>query len=699
MSAPTRGRAILAADIGGTFTDLVLRLPDGSLLARKVLSTPDDYSRAITEGLEGMFSSRAGTSAADVAEVCHGTTVGTNAVLERKGALTALVTTRGFRDVLEIRRLRFPEPYQVQWEKPAPLVPRHLRLELDERVDADGSVLTAPPESEVDELAAHLGEAGVESVAVALLNSHANPAHENWLAERLSERLPGVSITASAELLPEMGEYERTSTAVTNAYLAPTMERYLKQLRSRLDGMGQSGPLYVAQSNGGLFLHTFAMRRPYLTLESGPAGGCVAAQHLARRTGYQQVLAVDMGGTTTKASFIADGQVTWASEFEIGSHMSQASRLMNGGGYAVRCPLIDLAEVGAGGGSIAWVDEAGLLHVGPRSAGAVPGPACYGQSGAEATLTDANVVLGYLNPVALAGGDFPIDSALAREAVARLADRLSKGVMETAYGIHLIANSNMTSAIRAVSTQRGRDVREVDMLAFGGSGPVQAVGLAASLGLRRVLIPPLPGLFSSVGLLVANVEHHLMRGFVAPLPEVDLDRLNATLAAMEMEVSTELRALGAGAEASIERMAALKLAQRSGEVLLTIPSGLLTGADLADLGRRFEESYRATYRHLPRDAGAELLNVRVVGRVEREADPDLVLEAAGEASQAREGSRRQAFFGSDAGSIEVDVVGRETLRAGPRNGPLVVEEADSTTVVHPGWRARLDEHFNLLVER
>lgn len=692
------GEAILAADIGGTFTDLVLRVEDGRLLAQKVLSTPDDYSRGITEGLIELLA-RNGLRPEDLAEICHGTTVGTNAVLERRGALTALVTTRGFRDVLEIRRIRFPEPYNVQWEKPAPLVPRRLRLELTERMAADGSVVTAPDETAVGELVERLRDEGVQSVAVAMINSYVNAVHEEWLLERLGELLPDVSVTASSRLLPEMGEYERTSTAVANAYLAPIMETYLRQLRSGLDSNGYDGPLFVGQSNGGLFLHSFAMRKPYLTLESGPAAGCVAAQQLARRSGYDQLLAVDMGGTTTKASFIAEGQVTWASEFEIGSTMSQASRLMNGGGYAVRCPIIDMAEVGAGGGSIAWVDDAGLLHVGPRSAGANPGPACYALGGTDATVTDANVVLGYLNSASLAGGSFPIDADQAEESVARLAERLGKDALETAYGIHLIANSNMTSAIRAVSTQRGRDVRQVDMLAFGGSGPVQAVGLAASLGLRRVVVPPFPGLFSSVGLLVADVEHHAMRGFVAPLEDVDPDELNAVLASMEDEVRSELAAAGYGGRAVTERMAALKVAGRSGEVLLPLPGHRLGRTDVEELRERFETAYRETYRHLPRDAGAEFLNLRVVGRVARMGDSGQVLEAASVAPGRAVGTSRTAYFGPEAGSTTVEVVDRATLRREPRDGPVVVEEADSTTVVQPGWRVRLDDHSNLVVER
>lgn len=689
---------VVAADIGGTFTDIIVRLPDGSLAAHKVLSTPDDYSRAIVQGLTGLLSSR-GARPAETRELCHGTTLGTNAMLERKGAKTSLITTKGFRDVLEIRRIRFPEPYNVQWDKPEPLVPRELRLEITERIASDGSVVTAPDAAEAAAIVRKLVDAGVDSIAIALINSYVSPAHEEWLAEQVAKLAPEVSVTVSSRLLPEMGEYERTSTAVANAYLAPIMQRYLSTLRRCLDDVGLTAPLFVAQSNGGLFLHTFAERKPFLTLESGPAAGCVAARQLARECGYDRLIAVDMGGTTTKASFVADGEVAWASEFEVGSSMSIASRLLKGGGYAIRCPIIDLAEVGAGGGSVAWVDPAGLLHVGPHSSGAVPGPACYNLGGTEATLTDANVVLGYVTPHALAGGTFRIDPERARAAVARLAERLHKTVDETAFGIHVIANSNMMAAIRAVSTQRGRDVRQTDMLAFGGSGPVHAVGLASSLSMRRVIIPPFPGLFSSFGLLIADIEHHLMRGFVALLDTLDVDVLNTTLAAMEADVRHELRDAGYEAQVVVQRSAALKLAERSGEVLLSLPPGVIATSDLAGLKERFFEEYRRVYRHAPESAPPEVLNVRVVGRVQREPQPGRVFQAARPQPGPSAGTERTVYFGPQIGHARAPVIGRRDLADEALVGPIIVEEADSSTIVQPGWRARLDEKGNIVVER
>lgn len=690
--------AIAAADIGGTFTDIVLRLPDGRLVAQKVLSTPGDYSRGLVDGLVTSCAA-AGIPTRVVREICHGTTIGTNAILERKGARTGLITTRGFRDVLEIRRIRFPELYNIQWEKPRPLVPRELRLEITERIASDGNIVTAPSISETAAVIARLADAGVESIAISLINSYVNPAHEEWLAQQVATLAPDCLVTISSRLLPEMGEYERTSTAVASAYLGPIMDAYLRTLRTRLDAAKFAAPLFVAQSNGGLFLHSFALRKPYLTVESGPAAGCVAARQLARQCGYNQLIGVDMGGTTTKASFVADGEFAWASEFEVGSGMSIASRLITGSGYTIRCPTVDLAEVGAGGGSIASVDALGVLRVGPQSAGASPGPACYNQGGQEATLTDANVVLGYVNPAALAGDTFKIEASRARAAIGRLAARMGKSVEETAYGVHVIANSNMMVAIRAVSTQRGRDVREADMLAFGGSGPVQAVGLAASLGIRRVIVPPLPGLFSSLGLLVADVEHHVMRGFVAPLGAVDLALLNQAFLTMETEVLDELRETGFKERMVVERQAAIKFIERSGEVILRVTPGPIDAEELSGLKQRFVEEFRRSYRHAPADATAEFLNLRVIGRIQRELEPAQVFRNAKPSVGPAAGSERPVYFGPQAGYLPVPVLSRADLGPDARGGPYVVEEADSSTVIHPGWSARLDDWGNIIVDR
>lgn len=692
------GATVAAADIGGTFTDLLLRLPDGRLIAQKVPSTPDDYSQGLVGGLLGIASAQA-VPPGSIREVCHGTTVGTNAILERKGAKTGLITTAGFRDVLEIRRIRFPEPYNIQWEKPLPLVPRELRVEVRERVGSDGTVVIAPDAEEAAAAVRQLLDAGVSSIAVSLINSYVNPAHEEWLAAEIAALAPDCLVTVSSSLLPEMGEFERTSTAVTSAYLGPTMDAYLRTLRRRLDGEDLTAPLFVGQSNGGLFLHNFALRKPYLTIESGPAAGCVAARELAQRCGYDRLIGVDMGGTTTKASFVANGEFAWTSEFEVGSTMSIAGRLITGSGYTIRCPTVDLAEVGSGGGSIASVDELGVLHVGPESAGARPGPACYGLGGTEATLTDANVVLGYVNPHALAGGTFRIDADKAREAIGRLARRIGKSIDETAYGIHIIANSNMSVAIRAVSTQRGRDVREADMLAFGGSGPVQAVGLAASIGIRRVIVPPLAGLFSSIGLLVADIEHHAMRGFVTPVESVDLAMLNETLAMMERELAGELNHTGFAGRMTFVRQAAIKLLERSGEIVLPLPSGEIGAAEVEGLKQRFIDEYQRNYRLTPKGETAEFLNLRVIGRVERDVDPGQVLRSAGSTSTTAAASSRKVYFGPAVGHLETPILSRHDLGRDPRQGPFIVEEADSSTIVQPGWAARLDDWDNIVVER
>ena len=490
----------IGADVGGTFTDVIALDGDGTARISKVLSTPPDYDTAVVGAVTALSG--------PVAGVVHGTTVATNAVLERRGAKTALVTTAGFRDVLELRRLRIPHMYDPFWRKPDPLVPRRHRFELAERITADGEVLAPVRDDEVRLLAAELRAAGVDSVAVCLLHSYRFPGHEEVVGKILREELPHVEVSLSSEILREQREYERTATTVVNAYVRPLMGRYVAAIRDGLDGAGVEAPLTIMQSSGGVMTSADATRRPVLALESGPAAGVVAALGIARRLGLENAIAFDMGGTTAKASLIEDGAVSRAREYEAGGSLSTGSRLMRGAGELLRIPSIDIAEVGAGGGSIAWLDPAGGLQVGPRSAGAAPGPACYGRGGEEPTVTDANVFLGFIPPGPLASGDLSVSAELAEQALERIAPTLELTTAETAAGVHAIANARMTRALRSVSSERGRDPRDFALIAYGGSGPVHAAGLAEELGCTTVLVPALAGLFSSLGLLFARPEFH-----------------------------------------------------------------------------------------------------------------------------------------------------------------------------------------------
>ena len=449
--------ARVAADIGGTFTDIALRLPDGRLLTRKVPSTPHDYAEAVVAGVCAVLD-ESGIARDGVDEVLHATTVATNAILEKKGARTALITTKGFRDVLEMRRIRTPSLYEPLYVKPAPLVPRRLRFEVAERLAADGTVLTPLSEAELRAAIAEIERQEAEAVAVCFLHAYANPVHERQAGAVLTAALPDRFISLSCDVLPEIREYERTSTTVINAYLGPPVRSYLRSLAERLEEAGIDARLMVMQSGGGILSVRAVLDLPAQIVECGPAAGVIGAALIGKRTGHRDLITFDMGGTTAKASLVEDGRVLEADEYEVGGGVSHASRLAMGGGYALKLPVIDVAEVGAGGGSIVWLDKAGAIKVGPQSAGAVPGPACYGIGGKQATVTDANVVLGFLSQEALLGGAAPIDAEKARQAVrSQIARPLGRDLRETAYGIHTVANASMMRALKAVTTFRGRD--------------------------------------------------------------------------------------------------------------------------------------------------------------------------------------------------------------------------------------------------
>ena len=532
--ATTDNTARLGVDVGGTFTDVILQRADGTAAIRKVLSTPPRYDVAVVGAGAGL------ASGSTLAGVVHGTTVATNAVLEQRGARTALVTTEGFRDVLELRRLRIPRMYEPFWRKPDPLVPRRLRFEVRERMAADGEVLMPLDDADARGVAAMLREAAVESVAVCLLHAYLYPEHEERLGAILREELPGVTVSLSSEILREQREYERTATTVVNAYVRPLMERYVGAIRTGLDAAGIEAPLTLMQSSGGVMTAEDATARPVLALESGPAAGVVAALEIARRLGHANAIAFDMGGTTAKASLIERGAVSRGREYEVGGSLSAGSRLMRGSGELLRIPTIDIAEVGAGGGSIAWLDTAGGLQVGPRSAGADPGPACYGRGGTQPTVTDANVFLGFVPEGPLADGEIDVDRSLAAGALEPLAAELDVTAVELATGIHAIANARMMRALRSVSSEKGRDPRDFALIAYGGAGPVHATGLAEDLGCRTVLVPALAGLFSAVGLLYARPEFHEVRAVQLDARAVEPRELDEIFDELGRKLSVDL---------------------------------------------------------------------------------------------------------------------------------------------------------------
>ena len=690
----------VGVDIGGTFTDIFFLGDDGQVLARKVASTPDDYSRAVLNGISSC-AQELGITADVVSEVSHGFTVATNAIIEQKGAKTALITTEGFRDVLEFRRNRIPRLYDLHYEKPPPLVKRQFRLEVGERLNFRGEVLRPLDKADVDRAVQYVSDNGVESVAVCLLHSYANPAHEQYIAGVFAEKAPGVNLTISSELLPEMKEYERTSTTVINGYVRPVVERYLTLLTDGLTEMGVQVPLTVMQSNGGLATADIAKERPVYCIESGPAAGVVGAYHLGKRLGMPNLMTLDMGGTTAKASIIEDGEMLQAPEYEVGGEISVGHRLLRGSGHILRVPAIDLAEVGAGGGSIAAVDRSGSLRVGPQSSGADPGPACYRLGGQDATVTDANVLLGFLNPQHLLAGAFEIDSELARKAITdNVARPLGMSDVEAAYGIHTLVNSNMGRALRAVSSERGRDPRRFDLITFGGSGPVHAVGLAEMLDISRIVVPPFPGVFSSFGLLVADVEHHFVQTYYKTFKELDITALAELLDNLWEQGRSQLRAEGFGDDRhEIVTQMDMKYEGQVSDLTVPVPGGEVNRQTMNAVAAAFDQEHERSFGYNSPETGYQLVNVRVIARglpeVPRMPDRlELTVSSNGTGT-----TERDVYFGPNRGWFSVPVVNRNSLAGHTTKGPLIIEEYDSTTVAPPGWTATADQWSNIILEK
>jgi N-methylhydantoinase A len=683
----------IAADIGGTFTDIALLTRDGRLSSAKLLSTPANYADAVIDGVVSLMR-RQGLDIRDIVEVLHGCTVATNAILERKGARTALVTTHGFRDVLELRRVRVPRLYAPLWRKPPPLVPRQLRFEVMERIDADGSIVRPLEEPSLDEVIAALREARVEAVAVCLINAFANPTHEQRIGERLRAELPGCFISLSTEILPQIREYERTSTTVVNAYVGPPVKSYLSAMIERLASSGVRGRLLVMQSSGGVLSADAVLDRPAQIVECGPAAGVIGARHLGRQLGYDNVITFDMGGTTAKASLIERGRLSTSEQYEVGASMSATSPLMGGAGYALKLPVIDVSEVGAGGGSIVRIDSGGAIKVGPESAGAVPGPACYGRGGTEPTIADANVVLGYLNPKALAGGSVPIDAEAAHTVIRRVATPLGRELVETAYGIHLVANTNMMRTLKAVSTNRGRDTRDFVMFAFGGLGGVHAASLARELRIGRIVVPPAAGVFSALGLLFADLELNecraCLRGLDALSPQ-EMEQVYGSLAAVIA------RRLGrAAGEIRYQRLADMRYAGQAFEISVALPDGTFDDTARKKLASRFDAEHERRYGHCFAGQYAhEVVNLRLIGSL----TPDGARRISSlDSSTSCIDSERMAYFGPAWGMLTMPVMARGGLSETPRRGPLIIEEYEGTVVVPPDATAARDAHGDILID-
>lgn len=690
----------IAADIGGTFTDVALITEDGSIASQKLLSTPSDYSQAVIRGLTELASGL-GISLGEISEILHGCTVGTNAILEGKGARTALITTKGFRDVLELRRIRMPRLYDLSWTKPEPLVSRQLRLEVTERVAADGRMVCPLDKSDVFRAIDTIRHNEIEAVAVTFINSFANDVHERTVGRILREQCPELFITLSSEILPEIREYERTSTTIINAYLGPPVQKYIQALIDELHRIGVKGRLFVMQSSGGVLEAKTVLRQPARIVECGPAAGVIGAAELGRITGYTNIITFDMGGTTAKASMVEGGQLVKTDEYEVGGGISLSSRLVKGGGYPLKLPVIDISEVGAGGGSIAWFDKAGALKVGPQSSGADPGPACYSHGGLEPTVTDANVVLGYINPEAIAGGSVPIDARKAHNVIQRkIGEPTGKSLYEAAFGLHTVCNATMVRAIKAVSTYRGRDPRDFVLFAFGGNGGVHACELAGGLGIARVVVPPVAGVFSALGLLFARIEASRSRAFIHRVRAIPLDVINHVYRSMEKEVLSELKL--EAETVFFQRFANVRYSGQAYELTIPVSTGGITLEAIRQLEEGFENEHQKTYGHHFPGQDKETVSLHITGspvsRVEANTRKPCRETFLGRRSQVKETSRK-AYFGPEVGLLEATVLdSRAGLSVDPHPGPLIIEEYEGTIVINHRSQASLDEWGNIVID-
>lgn len=667
----------VGVDIGGTFTDFVAidqesRRPH----VHKLLTTPGRPADAVIDGLRELLA-RLDARPDTVDLIVHGTTLASNALIERTGAKTALLTTKGFRDVLEIGTEQRYDTYDLRLQFPEPLAPRDRRLEIAERTTRDGVILQKPRSDEVDSALTALSLDSVEAVAVAFLNSYRNPENERAIARWIAERWPSMAVTLSSDISPEIREFDRTSTAVANAYLQPVIERYLGDLSERLEEMGVERRLLLMLSNGGTGTVELGRQQPVRLLESGPAAGIAAAAYYARRQELPSVISFDMGGTTAKVCLIEDGRVATTSTLEV----ARVHRFKPGSGLPIRTAAVDVLEVGGGGGSIAAIDSLGLLRVGPRSAGADPGPACYGRGGVEPTVTDANLQLGYLNPEYFLGGRMRLEPELARRAIEATLDSLGDAT-KAAWGIHSIVNEQMAAAVRVHCAERGADPRGSTLLAFGGAGPLHAARIARILGISSVVYPPSPGVNSAFGFLIAPLAVDLSRSLPSPLDEVSWAAVNALYELLRAEGRRSL----AGADLEEDKIgyrysADFALSGQSHEITVDIPAPDFDSDSAAELTARFREEYQRRYRRLPAGFGIQVVTWRLTVFEKRE-----ITEMAARSTAATEQERRsrQVHIPEAGGWIECPVVARPGLAPGATiHGPAIVEEAESTIILLP----------------
>ncbi|MCY3915823.1 MAG: hydantoinase/oxoprolinase family protein [Chloroflexi bacterium] len=693
MSAPP---TLLAIDIGGTFTDLVaLDIASGRIAVEKLLTTYPDPSAAVLEGLASLLE-KSRLAPGSIRYVVHGTTLITNTLIERTGAKTALLATEGFRDAVEIGNEGRYDMYDLALKKPPPLAERRLRFDVPERMLADGTVWTPLNEARTRQICAVLRADEIEAVAICFLHAYTNPAHELAALAIVSEELPEVSTSVSHQVAPGMREYPRASTTIANAYVQPITERYLRRVETGLKGCGIDAPLNIMLSSGGTTTVAAARAFPVRLVESGPAGGALAGLYWGRLLGEQDVLAFDMGGTTAKAALTRDGELSISHQSEV----AHVHRFKRGSGLPLMVPMIEMIEIGAGGGSIAHLNPLGLPAVGPRSAGSAPGPASYGIGGTEPTVTDADLLLGYLNPDYFAGGGIKLDAAAARQSFADLAAALDLPLERMAWGVHQLVNENMAAAARVHAAERGLEIRRYCLVATGGAGPAHACGVAKGLGVRRVIIPPLAGVGSAFGFLTAPIAFDFTRSYVAKLSALNLTELNEILADLEREGRGIVEAAGVPpSDISVRLHIDMRYVGQGYEVRVPFPMETLTARHIRQMQSAFENEYRAFYGQLADGLPIEAVNWRVL--ISGPA-PDIASAppAASLAVNDAPVAFRPVRFEPEKAPQETPVYRREQLgEAWAAAGPLIIEEAASTTIVAPGWSAQMAAGGCLLLTR
>ena len=690
----TGDKVRVGVDIGGTFTDLMLVNETGEVVIGKVLTTPDP-----SEGVEEVLMrtlETTGLPAGSMHHLVHGTTLVTNAIIERKGARTALLTTDGFRDSIEIGREHRYELYDLNLEHPKPLAPRHLRFAVPERTLADGTQAIQLDSEHLTRLARELAERGIEAVAICFLHSFTNPDSERRARAVIKAAAPELRVSLSSEVVPEIGEFERASTTIANVYVQPLVERYLSGLRQRLETMGFVGRLFLMLSSGGLATLDTCVEFPIRLLESGPAAGALAAASVGDDMGRDSLLSFDMGGTTAKLSVVDGGEPLVTHDFEV----DRRYRFKKGSGLPVRVPVIEMIEIGAGGGSIARVDSLGLLKVGPDSAGADPGPVCYSRGGRSPTVTDADLVLGYLDPDYFLGGAMKLDVAAAVASLSeKVGDPLGMSAVEAAWGVHQVVNEAMANAARVHVVERGKNPRALPVVAFGGAGPVHGYGVAELLGSAELVLPYGAGVTSAMGLLVAPLAFDFVRSYYGKLDDLDWDEVNAIFDDMEGVGARLLVGSGAGPNEIVHtRTADIRYVGQGHEIRVPIPDGRLSVDDRQAIYDKFNHVYQSLYGREGPPVGLEVLTWRVVSRgprpVQAESAPEHV---KGDATTAYKGAR-PAYFPSAGGFVSTPVYDRYRLGPGSTiTGPAIVEERESTAIIGPGGQMNVDDRLNIIV--